>query len=226
MKGKPGKQRFRIGDTVVVNPGVMDPDEPTLSLAGMQGWVTDLYPKEGTLAFKWDSLSLKSIPPESIRKYELEGMAWNTMVLEVDEVSPATPRDTPAETEAVYQKILAYHRWDHLADINPGIADLLGPLGDTDDLTILHIWKRHLEQTLRFPFKARREEQFRAGPVAVGDSVEVLEIINIDDRYGLLAEVRLGRRSYIVPLADFEATEHASPNYQPLNDYVVWFANR
>src|SRR5438105_4488774 len=66
----PGKPSFRVGDAVVVNPGVMDPDEPTLSLAGWQGWVTEIYAKEGTLAFQWDSLVLKSIPADYIRKCE------------------------------------------------------------------------------------------------------------------------------------------------------------
>jgi len=33
----PGKPSFRVGDAVVVNPGVMDPDRPTLSLAGRVG---------------------------------------------------------------------------------------------------------------------------------------------------------------------------------------------
>src|SRR5437867_2579685 len=90
----PDKPSFRVGDAVVVNPDVMDPDNPTLSLAGWQGWVTELYPKEGTLAFKWDSLTLRSIPADYIRECELEGLGWETMILETDEVSPATPRDT------------------------------------------------------------------------------------------------------------------------------------
>ena len=222
----PGKPSFRVGDAVIVNPGVMDPDNPTLSLAGWQGWVTELYPKEGTLAFKWDSLTLRSIAADYIRKCELEGLGWETMILEMDEVSPATPRDTPRETEAVYKEIMANHRWDHLSDINPGISDLLGPLGKADELTYLHAWEEHLEQALRFPFKARREEQLRRGPVAVGEIVDVLGIADVDDLYGVLVNVLLDRRPYTLPLCDLEATDHSSSNYQPLNDYVVWFANR
>jgi hypothetical protein len=222
----PGKPSFHVGDAVIVNPSVMDPDEPTISLTGWQGWVTDIYAKEGTLAFKWDSLVLRSVPADYIRKCELAGLGWETMILEMDEVSPATPRDTLRETEATYKEIMAHHRWDHLSDINPGISELLGPLGKVDELTYLHTWAEHLLQMLRFPFKARREEQFRRGPVAVGDIVEVVGIADVEDLYGLLASVRLDRRSYTVPLCDLEATDPTSSNYQPLNDYVVWFANR
>jgi hypothetical protein len=56
----PVKPSFRVGDAVVVKSGVLCPDKPTVSLAGWQGWVTELYPAEGTLAFKWDSPTMRS----------------------------------------------------------------------------------------------------------------------------------------------------------------------
>ena len=40
MPGKPG---FRVGDATIVNPGVMGPDEPTLSLACEQIATTVKY---------------------------------------------------------------------------------------------------------------------------------------------------------------------------------------
>src|ERR1041385_817299 len=210
------KTNFRVGDAVVVNPGVMDPDDPTLSLAGWQGWVTDVYANEGTLAFKWDSLVLRAIPDDYIRKCELEGLGWETMILEIEEVSPATPRDTLQQARAVYEEIMAHNRWDHLADLNPGISDLLGPLGKTDELTYLHTWEEHLDQVLRFPFEARVEEQLRRGPVRVGDIVQIQSIADVDDLYGILVDVWMDRRSYTLPLCELEATDSDSGNYQPL----------
>ena len=222
----PLKTDFGVGDAVIVKPGVMDPDEPTRSLAGWQGWVTEIYPKEGTLLLNWDSLTLRAIPDAQIRACEIEGLAWQTMGLEIAEVSPAPPRDTPAEAEALYEEILSHHRWDHLSDLNPGITDLLGPLGKADELTYLKAWDKHLHQALRFPFEARVEEQLLRGPVQVGAIVQVLGISELNELYGVLVSVRLGRSSYTLPLCDLEATDCDSPNYQPLNDYVVWFANR
>lgn len=118
----PVKPSFRVGDAVVVKSGVLCPDKPTVSLAGWQGWVTELYPAEGTLAFKWDSPTMRSIPDDYIRECEIEGLGWESMVLGADEVLPATPRDTPAEADAVYEAIMTHHHWDHLADLNPGIS--------------------------------------------------------------------------------------------------------
>jgi hypothetical protein len=47
-----------------------------------------------------------------------------------------------------------------------------------------------------------------------------------EDLYGILVHVRRERETFVFPLCDLEATDANSPNYQPLRDYVVWFANR
>jgi len=188
----PDTLSFRNGDAIVVKSGVFCPDNTTLSLAGWQGWVTEVYPNEGTLAFQWDRETLRSIPSDYIRESLIAGLGWESMVLEADEVLPATPRDTPEQADAVYEEIQSHHRWDHFADLNPGISDLLGPLGKTDDLTYPRAWEEHLGQALRFPFEARVEEQLRRDPVAVGDVVNVLGIVDVDDLYGILVNVPPG----------------------------------
>ena len=217
---------FCVGDAVVVKPGVLCPDKPALSLAGWQGWVTEIYKEEGTVGVDWDSPTLRAMPPDYIRECEIQGLGWASMVLDRDEILPAAPRDSPAAAQAVAEKIGHHHCWDYLGDLNPGIAELLGPLGKASEMTYLNAWEEHLDKALRFPFKARREEQFQRGPINAGDIVEITGLAEIDDKYGLLANARMGRRSFIIPLCDMEAVDENSPNYQPLNDYVVWFANR
>ena len=56
--------------------------------------------------------------------------------------------------------------------------------------------------------------------------VKVVSLADSEDGFGLLAHVHVGRSAYVLPMCELEATDHSSPNYQPLNDYVVWFANR
>jgi hypothetical protein len=90
----------------------------------------------------------------------------------------------------------------------------------------LQDWRDLLDDALLFPFEVRSEETLYNGSVSIGKVVKVLEIVDADEHYGLLVNVRLGRRSYTLPLCDLEAIDHASPNYQPLKDYAVWFANR
>ena len=75
--------------------------------------------------------------------------------------------------------------------------------------------------------ESRDLDQLSVAEVLPGGVVKVLvSIADVDDRYGLLADVRLDRRAYVVPLCELEATDTTSTNYQPLNDYVVWYANR
>ena len=49
----------------------------------------------------------------------------------------------------------------------------------------------------------------------------------IDERAGILVEVRRvsDRRKFTLPLAELEATEKKTQNYQLLDDYSVWFVN-
>ena len=49
----------------------------------------------------------------------------------------------------------------------------------------------------------------------------------IDERAGILVEVRRvsDRKKFTLPLAELEATEKKSQNYQLLDDYSVWFVN-
>jgi hypothetical protein len=148
------------------------------------------------------------------------------MVLGIEDVSPARPRDKPQTVKQVVEDIREHHLWDHLSDLNPGISELLDPLGKSDTLTYLHTWEAHLEKILRFPFEARREEQLQGDSIAVGRIVKVLGIADVDDVYGLLVDVRVERRKYMLPLCDLKVTDSSSSNYQPVNDYVVWFANR
>ena len=59
-----------------------------------------------------------------------------------------------------------------------------------------------------------------------GDRVQVHGISRSDDLYGVIVEIRRGQRRYDFPLCELEAVDKKSPNYQPLRDYCVWFANR
>ncbi len=217
---------FQVGDSVRVNVGILCPDDDSLSLAGWQGRVTAIYPEEETFELDWDSKTLKNIPDRYIRNSEIEGLGWGSMVLMISEVSLATPQDTKRETEAQYKQLMAIHRWDSFSKSNPGISELLGPLGDCSNTDCLDAWEKYLGEKLTFPFKATREEQVRRGPVEVGEIVEVIGIDFIDDIYGIYVKVKLAQRTYSIPLCDLEATKSSSSNYQALKDYVVWFANR
>jgi hypothetical protein len=56
--------------------------------------------------------------------------------------------------------------------------------------------------------------------------VSVKRISLVDDFYGIIVELRQGRKKYDTPLCELAATNEQSPNAQLIQDYRVWFANR
>ena len=58
----------------------------------------------------------------------------------------------------------------------------------------------------------------------IGDEVNIYKINDfIDELAGVLVELKFRKLIYTFPLADLEAK---GKNYQPIKDYVIWFANR
>jgi len=44
--------------------------------------------------------------------------------------------------------------------------------------------------------------------------------------YGVIVQVREGRRKGCVPLCDLEVTSRKDRNFWPVREYAAWFANR
>ncbi len=225
---KKEKVKFKVGDSVVVKEGVMCPDYEGLSIAGWQGRVVEFYEEEGrpTVCFALDSIPLRSLPDEYVRQSEIDGLDWSQMGLFVDEVELTQPRDTAQDVKAAYDEIASRHYWDHLGEEGEGIQKVLAGVDPHDDWACMKAWGKYLKSALSFPFDAEVSELQEGGPLQAGDKVKVLGIGLVDDLYGVIVDVRLGRRKYALPLCDLEVVDKKSPNYQPVQDYCVWFANR
>lgn len=104
-------EAVHVGDSVVVKPGVEDPDMGD-NLGGWQGRVLSIEENDdGELMvdIAWDSQTLRAIAPEAIRYYEQHNLNWQLMTLSRDEVSLTSPRDTPAEvTKTIHDLVQQY----------------------------------------------------------------------------------------------------------------------
>ena len=47
-----------------------------------------------------------------------------------------------------------------------------------------------------------------------------------DDHYGIILNVKEGKKRGCVPFCDVEVTSKENENFWPVREYVVWFANR
>ena len=94
------------------------------------------------------------------------------------------------------------------------------------ELEILTAWESHLRQKLKFPFAAEISEPQDRGRLRQGYRVTVLRISGVDDQFGIVVEIALGRERFDFPLCDLRTVGRKSPHKQALSDYAVWFANQ
>jgi hypothetical protein len=221
-----------VGDSVVVRPGVLDPDTGE-DMGGWQGRITDLSPDEEDgaaaggviVSIEWDSLTLKGMPTRVIEHCVDKGLDWAAMRLNIREVERSTPRDTSQDVVKARKQIEQQHVTGE-AEQDRRIGQVLDAVDADDELAAFDAWDEYLMQHLTFPFEAEVSEFQERGPLQAGDRVHVLRISAVEDLYGILVHLRARRGEYDFPLCDLEVVDKASPNYQMVDDYAVWFANR
>lgn len=222
---------LKIGDSVKVKPGVLDPDTGALSLEGWQGRIVDIRPQEEgktLIDIEWDSRTLREMPKASIDACEEEGLSWTLMALYAEDLVLTTARDTPDDVKRAREELETAHirSYTWLGEPGKRIQQILAGVDPDDEMEVIERWGEYLEQHLSFPFDAVVDEFQERGPLRDGDKVSVKRISLVDDFYGIIVELRRGRKKYDIPLCELAATNKQSPNAQLIQDYRVWFANR
>lgn len=214
---------FKIGDSVRVKKGSVDPDTNT-DMSGWQGRITEFYPQYGTALVAFDSITIRNLPPKYVAVSEEEGMSWDSYNYELKELELVDERDKSTDVKAAVSKVSSQHAYDHLGKEGRAISMILkGSLGD--EITELYAWESYLSDMLQMPFDAMVDESHEMGPIQMGDRIRVRRIEMADEMYGIIMNVRKGRRVYHVPLADM-AVSKSSSNAQIIQLYRVWYANR
>ena len=221
---------YRIGDGVRVKPGIKDPDFGT-AIGGWQGRVSNIDASEKetpcVVSIQWDSMTLKNMPATMIEQCEEQGLDWAEMALSANEVEPAKPRDNERDVAKIKEQLSNRYGWVSLGGEGRRIQKVLAATEDDEDLDECGAWEEYLDKNLRYPFEAVIAESQEREPLRDGDRVIVTGNTDAtDEMYGIIVDVRVGKRKYALPLCDLEATDKKSPNYQLVKDYALWFANR
>ena len=223
------QKNFPIGESVVVKPGITDPDHG-FDMGGWQGRVTENHhaDEQGNpyVTIAWDSITLKQMPVEVIERCEEDGLDWSSMGLYASDVMSASPRDKIHQVQKFKDEIEDAHQMDYLGKQGRRMQQVLNSAVRKSEMGRFDAWGKYLSEKLNFPFEAEVSESQERGPIRTGEHVNVLGIEIVDDSYGIIVSIKTKRGHYDFPLCDLEALPETSPNYQPLNDYVVWFANR
>jgi hypothetical protein len=216
---------FGVGDSVTVKAGMKDPDFDA-EIGGWQGRIVEVYNDDPpTLHIEWDSLTSKVQDGAYFARCQAEKLDWASMYLSADDLERAEPRDTEEEVAQTVEEITRQYGRVDLAEQDRRIQQVLAGVDEDDEVDALDTWEAYLEEKLVFPFEAVVHKYEERGPLKTGDRVKVTEITDVDEKYGIIAHLRVGHKSYYLPLCEIKVIDEASPNFQLVDDYGVWFAN-
>ena len=157
---------------------------------------------------------------------QAEKLDWASIYLEASDFDRAEPRDTKEDVELTVEEITRQYGRVDLAAPDRRIQQVLTGVDEDDELAAWEAWEEYLEKTLIFPFEAVVHKYEERGPLKTGDRVKVVEITDVDDLYGVIVRLRVGHKSYHLPLCELKVADDSSPNSEPVDDYSVWSANR
>lgn len=220
------KPKIKKGASVRINDGVKDHDLG-MDMSGWQGRIIELKPDDQIMLIAFDSHTLRNLPREYVEQCEEEGMDWAQYYIGYDEVTPAEPRDKPADVKEAVAELNATVGWSYLGEEGREINKILEGIDLDDEMAMMERWRDHFERVLTFPFKARVSEWQEPGSrLRSGDRVTVLGIEDVVYPYGVLVKVKRQSGTFVFPLCDLKALNEGSPNHDPLQLYAVWYANR
>lgn len=214
-----------IGASVVVRTGVKEV-ETGVDMSGWQGRITDVDDDHNILTVEWDSITLRALPPRYIEQSEENGYSWEQYFLSPTDVTQAPIRDTEADVAAAIVELQRLYTWVALGPEGKAIQAVLKDVDPADTVAAINTWEEHLQGVLHFPFKAVIAEFQEHGRLQAGDQVQVRKLAESNERYGLLVEIQSQHGIALFPLCDLEVANQQSPNYEHVQHYAVWYANR
>ncbi|MBN1429617.1 MAG: hypothetical protein JXB07_14705 [Anaerolineae bacterium] len=220
--------QFKVGDSVAVKSGTVDPDNGQ-DVGGWQGRVVGFhtYKGEKLVTIQLDSITLENMPLEVIKQCEEAGTNWAELVLGVGDIQPAQARDTEEQVEEVEERISAHSFWFAIGPEGEAIRAVLEGIDPDDTVAAFEAWRDHLSASLTFPFVAEIDEWQDRGLFQPGDKLTVLNVeADILAPYGVMVGIRKKYGLFVFPLCDLAAADEESDNYDLIEEYQVWFANR
>ncbi len=221
---------LKIEDSVIVKNGTKEPDFEKFEIGAWQGRVIKIQntaDKDKILiTIEWDSYTLGKLPPSFIQQSEIDGLEWQSMVLFESDIEKTVPRDKKEKVIKVQDKLSDKYYWFSFGEEGLRISNILGNVKRSNERKCFEIWDKYLDENLSFPIPVIVDDSQGSRFIKSGDKLLVKSISNLVDMYGLLVEVKLGRKTYEYPLCDLEVVDEKSKNHQLIDDYRIWFANK
>jgi hypothetical protein len=240
---------MKIGDSVRVKKGILDPDFNQFDMSGWQGRIKDIVPNNETnlIEIAWDSITLKQMPKEFIENSIEDDSAYSIMFLGKEDVELTKPRDKEIDAEKQLEK-LEVHYANRTFD---GQERRISTVILDDDLSVTeenqHIYLDYLQKNLHKPiiltgtedfpweekyvlggWSKKEYEELKKIQPSYTDRFEFIELSkNIDEMYGVIAKVKRAtdKKQFMLPLWDLKCVDTSSKNYELISDYSFWMTN-
>ena len=213
---------IKVGDSVKVKKGVLDPDDNKTDISGWQGRVIKLEESENAIEIAWDSITLLNMPKASIQDCETDGFDWSQINEEIE------PYELPLDEMGEY------------------VAEII----DDEDLSInedtLELYLDHLEEyvTKGYVLTGREmfdwEEKYIMGKgsqteyanlkktqASYNDTFVVRDFEIEDELLEIMANVtrKTDKKKFTIPLSYLKSVEEGTEADFALDAYSSWIVN-
>ena len=127
--------KYKVGEAVVVNEGVMCPDFEGLSIAGWQVFLIEVYSKDKNVQLHWDTQTLRNISAEYIEDSEHSDLDFSEMILDMTDISKTEPRGSHDDAKMPARRFVCSINGTSAPKPIREIAKLMIPLGNADEKT-------------------------------------------------------------------------------------------
>lgn len=216
---------IKLGQYVKVKTGIKAPDFEYQLMDDWQGKVTEILKTDGLIEIEWDVKTLLNTPYQYLYDTISNGYDYELMTLNIEELLSIKKRTVTAKEQSDLNAKLYWIDFYDVQEIDEAYAEIFEGVDVEDEFALLKRWKEHLNETLQFPFETEVVETERGG-LRFGTKIKLLALDDYDDMYGIFGTGKSEMGTVTFPICNLEATNQASDNYELLNNYVIWFANR
>lgn len=226
---KSSTAKFSIDDTVRVKFGIADPDYPDIPIGGWAGQVVESEAgSPHAYLVRWSQQTLISMASVYRNRCEMDGLDFKQMWLVEDDMEADTGQRVEIEqpTNVKTEPLNMKDQDDRIRAVFGLTHDELIP--DVEPET-LRIYRDYLDENVSFPLKAEGKSHPRrffttTQTVTVVGLGSADEDERLDEHYGLICEIKIGRNLGDAPLAELEVKERGD-GQQLVEDYRYWFFN-
>jgi len=154
---------FKVGDCVKVKKGILDPDNPEYCIENWKGKIIKEFTAEAgelMVLIKWDSLTLKKMPNDFIKRCIQDVLDFSEMYLGISDIECAEPGDNEEDTYEIIRELnsLYTHSLFIKRDANSKYYDeqeqrivkILDGADIENEKKVTEKWTKYLEDNLEF----------------------------------------------------------------------------